>query len=168
MGLDNPVNSNRNWDNFTILPNTAGCYEAEDPGITRMGREVIQEMNRVGLVVDMSHSAERSTLEAMEISARPIVVTHANPGFWHPALRNKSDAILKGLGETGGMMVQRLARWWGPLGVQFQRGGTRDQRRLVRLVGRTVRRAPKHQSHSHGAQRPASASHCHFSGEESA
>jgi microsomal dipeptidase-like Zn-dependent dipeptidase len=52
----------------------------------------------------MSHSAERSTLDAIEISARPIVVTHANPGFWHPALRNKSDAILKGLGETGGML----------------------------------------------------------------
>ena len=44
-----------------------------------MGREVIEEMNRVGLVVDMSHSAERSTLDAIEISARPIVVTHANP-----------------------------------------------------------------------------------------
>ena len=52
----------------------------------------------------MSHSAERSTLDAIEISARPIVVTHANPGFWHPALRNKSDDILKGLGETGGML----------------------------------------------------------------
>jgi membrane dipeptidase len=42
-------------------------------------------MNRVGLVVDMSHSAERSTLEAMEVSARPIAITHANPAFWHPA-----------------------------------------------------------------------------------
>jgi microsomal dipeptidase-like Zn-dependent dipeptidase len=65
---------------------------------------VIEEMNRVGLVVDMSHSAERSTLDAIEFSARPIVVTHANPNFWEPALRNKSDAILKGLGETGGML----------------------------------------------------------------
>ena len=52
----------------------------------------------------MSHSAERSTLEAIEISERPIAITHANPAFWHPALRNKSDAILKGLGETGGML----------------------------------------------------------------
>ncbi len=90
------------YNNQSLL--ATGCYEPDDTGITRMGREVIEEMNRVGLVIDMSHSAERSTLEAMEVSSRPIVVTHANPGFWEPALRNKSDAILKGLGETGGML----------------------------------------------------------------
>jgi microsomal dipeptidase-like Zn-dependent dipeptidase len=69
-----------------------------------MGRAVIAEMNRVGLVVDMSHSAERSTLEAIEMSTRPIAITHANPQFWHPALRNKSDVVLKALGESGGML----------------------------------------------------------------
>jgi len=90
------------YNNQSLL--ATGCYEPDDAGITRMGKEVIEEMNRVGLVVDMSHSAERSTLEAMEVSSRPIVVTHANPAFWEPALRNKSDAILKGLGETGGML----------------------------------------------------------------
>jgi len=90
------------YNNQSLL--ATGCYEAEDPGVTRMGREVIAEMNRVGIVVDMSHSAERSTLEAMEISSRPIAITHANPAFWKPALRNKSDAILRGLAETGGML----------------------------------------------------------------
>ncbi len=90
------------YNNQSLL--ATGCYEAEDPGITRMGREVIREMNRVGLVVDMSHSAERSTLEAIEISERPIAITHANPAFWHPALRNKSNEVLKALGESGGML----------------------------------------------------------------
>ena len=90
------------YNNQSLL--AAGCYEAEDPGITRMGREVIAEMNRVGLVVDMSHSADRSTLEAIEISERPIAITHANPAFWHPALRNKSDDVLKQLGQSGGML----------------------------------------------------------------
>lgn len=90
------------YNNQSLL--ATGCYEAEDPGITRMGREVIREMNRVGLVVDMSHSAERSTLEAAEISERPIVVTHANPHNWHPALRNKSDDVLRVLSESGGML----------------------------------------------------------------
>ena len=65
------------YNNQSLL--ATGCYESEDPGITRMGRAVIKEMNRVGLVVDMSHSAERSTFEAMEISQRPIAITHANP-----------------------------------------------------------------------------------------
>ena len=65
------------YNNQSLL--ATGCYEDEDPGVTRMGRQVIAEMNRVGLVVDMSHSAERSTLEAIDISRRPIAITHANP-----------------------------------------------------------------------------------------
>ena len=90
------------YNNQSLL--ATGCYEENDTGVTRMGRQVIAEMNRVGLVVDMSHSGERSTLEAIEISDRPIAITHANPSFWHPALRNKSDNVLKALGESGGML----------------------------------------------------------------
>lgn len=90
------------YNNQSLL--ATGCYEACDTGLTRMGREVVAEMNRVGLVIDMSHSAERSTLEAIEHSSRPIAITHANPAFWHPAKRNKSDTVLKALAETGGML----------------------------------------------------------------
>ena len=90
------------YNNQSLL--ATGCYEGDDPGITRMGRQVIREMNRVGLVVDMSHSARRSTLEAIEISERPIAITHANPAFWFTALRNKSDDVLKALAESGGML----------------------------------------------------------------
>jgi len=90
------------YNNQALL--ATGCYEEEDAGITRMGREVIAEMNRVGMIVDMSHSGERSTLEAIETSARPIAITHANPFFWHPARRNKSDDVLRALGQSGGML----------------------------------------------------------------
>ena len=90
------------YNNQSLL--ATGCYEAEDSGITRMGRQVIREMNRVGMVIDMSHSAERSTLEAVELSERPIAITHANPAAWHPALRNKSDDVLRALGQSGGML----------------------------------------------------------------
>ena len=90
------------YNNQSLL--ATGCYEAEDQGVTRMGRQVIREMNRVGLVVDMSHSAERSTLEAIEISERPIAITHANPAFWHPARRNKSNEVLRALAQAGGML----------------------------------------------------------------
>src|SRR5699024_2847291 len=85
-------------------PLATGCYEQSDAGITRFGREVIHEMNRVGMVIDMSHSAERSTLEAIETSSRPIVISHANPLFFHDARRNKSDKVLKALAESGGML----------------------------------------------------------------
>ena len=90
------------YNNQSLL--ASGCYEAEDTGITRMGRQVIPEMNRVGMAVDMSHSGEKSTLQAIELSQRPIAITHANPAKWHPAPRNKSDTVLKALAESGGML----------------------------------------------------------------
>ncbi|WP_294620747.1 membrane dipeptidase [uncultured Roseovarius sp.] len=90
------------YNNQSLL--ATGCYEAEDPGLTRMGKQVIKEMNRVGLVVDMSHSADRSTIEAAEISERPIAVTHANLHAWQPALRNKRDDVVRAVVENGGMM----------------------------------------------------------------
>ena len=90
------------YNNQSLL--ATGCYEDEDTGLTRMGRAVVAEMNRVGLVVDMSHSGERSTLDAIEHSTRPIAITHANPASWHKALRNKSDTVLRALGQSGGML----------------------------------------------------------------
>lgn len=90
------------YNNQTLL--ATGCYEAEDAGLTRMGRQVVREMNRVGMVVDMSHSAERSTLDAIEASTRPIAITHANPAAWKPALRNKSETVLRALAGSGGML----------------------------------------------------------------
>lgn len=90
------------YNNQSLL--ATGCYEHADTGLTRMGRAIVAEMNRVGLVIDMSHSSDRSTLEAIETSARPITITHANPASWHPALRNKSDKVLKTLAESGGIL----------------------------------------------------------------
>ena len=90
------------YNNQSLL--ATGCYENVDSGVTRMGREVIKEMNRVGIVVDMSHSAEQSTLDAIDISEYPIAITHANPFSWHESKRNKSDQILKALNNSGGMI----------------------------------------------------------------
>ena len=90
------------YNNQSLL--ATGCYENVDSGVTRMGREVIKEMNRVGIVVDMSHSAEQSTLDAIDISEYPIAITHANPFSWHESKRNKSDEILKALNNSGGMI----------------------------------------------------------------
>ncbi|WP_299604623.1 membrane dipeptidase [uncultured Tateyamaria sp.] len=90
------------YNNQSLL--ATGCYEDNDTGITRMGRQVIKEMNRVGLVVDMSHSADRSTIEAADISERPIAITHANPHDWHPALRNKRDDVIRAVTSNGGML----------------------------------------------------------------
>ncbi len=90
------------YNNQSLL--ATGCYEKNDSGVTNFGREVIKEMNRVGIVVDMSHSAEKSTFDAIDISEKPIAITHANPLFWHPAKRNKSNDLLKALSENDGML----------------------------------------------------------------
>ena len=90
------------YNNQSLL--ATGCYEKIDSGVTNFGREAIKEMNRVGIVVDMSHSAEKSTMDAIEISEKPIAITHANPSFWHAAKRNKSSDLLKMLSDSGGML----------------------------------------------------------------
>ena len=52
----------------------------------------------------MSHSAEKSTFDAIELSEKPIAITHANPSFWHAAKRNKSSDLLKTLSQSGGIL----------------------------------------------------------------
>ena len=90
------------YNNQSLL--ATGCYEKNDSGVTNFGKEAIKEMNRVGIVIDMSHSGEQSTLDAIDISEKPIAITHANPSFWHEAKRNKSNDLLKNLSKSGGML----------------------------------------------------------------
>jgi len=90
------------YNNQSLL--ATGCYEENDSGVTRMGKEVIKEMNRLGVVVDMSHSAEKSTFDAIKISSKPIAITHANPSFWFAAKRNKSKELLKALADSNGII----------------------------------------------------------------
>lgn len=90
------------YNNQSLL--ASGCYEANDLGLSRMGLEVIKEMNRLGMLIDMSHSSELSTLDAISKSKVPIVISHANASFWHPARRNKSKAVLEALSKNEGMI----------------------------------------------------------------
>ena len=90
------------YNNQSLL--ATGCYEKTDSGVTNFGKEAIKEMNRLGIVVDMSHSAEKSTFDAIDLSKKPIAITHANPSFWHKALRNKSNDLLKALASSNGML----------------------------------------------------------------
>ena len=90
------------YNNQSLL--ACGCYEDEDSGLTRFGKQVIREMNRVGMVIDMSHSAERSTLEAIDYSHHPVIVSHANPSHFHPALRNKSNKVIDAVAANAGLL----------------------------------------------------------------
>lgn len=80
------------------------CYEVEDSGLARFGREVIREMNAAGILVDLSHVGNRSTREAIEYSLKPVAITHANADSLFPHKRNKTDDVLHALRDHGGVI----------------------------------------------------------------
>lgn len=82
----------------------SSCYETVDPGLARFGREVVKEMNACGILIDLSHVGDRTTLDAIELSEKPVSITHANPASIFPHKRNKSDAIIKALAAKGGVI----------------------------------------------------------------
>ncbi|MCH4813871.1 membrane dipeptidase [Halomonas neptunia] len=80
------------------------CYEVEDSGLARFGKQAILEMNRAGILVDCSHVGNLSTLDAIKASQKPIAVTHANADSLFSHKRNKTDDVLHALKETGGVI----------------------------------------------------------------
>ncbi|SDS44942.1 dipeptidase [Jiangella sp. DSM 45060] len=80
------------------------CYEPRDSGLTRFGAQVVKEMNRVGMLVDISHVGERTGLEAAELSEKPIAITHANASSLVPHKRNKGDDLIRAVAERGGII----------------------------------------------------------------
>ncbi|MCM2270592.1 MAG: dipeptidase [Thermoanaerobaculia bacterium] len=89
----------------------SGCYALWDRGLTAYGGEVVAAMNRVGMAIDLSHCGERTTLEAIEQSRRPVLVTHSNCRALVPNQpRCKSDAVIRALAARGGVMGITLVR----------------------------------------------------------
>lgn len=94
------------------LQNYIGCgyWEEKDTGISsRFGRSAIAEMNKVGILIDLSHCGERTTLEAIECSTRPVAITHANPREFvgspvYGAGRLKTTEALKALAAHNGVI----------------------------------------------------------------
>lgn len=73
-------------------------------GLTRFGRQAITEMNRLGMIVDISHSAPQTFWDALEVSTKPIMATHANAKACCSHPRNLTDKQIKSLVEQGGIM----------------------------------------------------------------
>lgn len=73
-------------------------------GLTRLGHDAIAEMNRHRVTLDLSHTDEPSSLAAITASGKPVAVTHAGCSAVHPHPRNKSDRLLRGLSDRGGVV----------------------------------------------------------------
>ena len=81
-----------------------GCYERHDEGLSNFGRDAIKEMNRLRILIDLSHVGDRTTLDAIEASEQPVACTHANARSFFDHVRNKQDEALKLLVQRNGVV----------------------------------------------------------------
>ena len=73
-------------------------------GLTPLGREIVQEMNRLGMMVDVSHVSDRTFHDALDASSAPIIASHSSCRALASHARNMSDEMLRGLARNGGVV----------------------------------------------------------------
>ena len=81
-----------------------GCRELTDCGLSRFGLEVIEEMNRLGMLIDLSHVGHMTAMETIKASKKPVTFSHANPRALCDHTRNKTDEELIAVAKTGGVI----------------------------------------------------------------
>jgi membrane dipeptidase len=82
----------------------SGCWERNDCGLSNFGVDAVREMNRLGIVIDLSHVGPKTTMDAIEMSEQPVAITHANARSFCGHPRNKEEEALKLLAEKGGVV----------------------------------------------------------------
>lgn len=82
----------------------SGLKEPGDGGLTVFGRRAVERMNKLGIAIDVSHSSDRTCLDTFEVSAVPVLITHAGARAVWPTPRMKPDEVLKACAETGGVI----------------------------------------------------------------
>jgi membrane dipeptidase len=98
-----------------------GCGEAANAGLSDFGRAVVAEMNRIGVIPDCAHSGWQTSLEAAQVSQRPVVASHTTCGAIYPHIRSKPDNVIRAIADTGGYVgiccISRFLRGAGDIGV---------------------------------------------------
>jgi membrane dipeptidase len=87
-------------------PSPFGFGVLSDPpgGLTPLGHQAVDAMNRLGVAIDISHASELTSLDVLKASSRPALITHAGCAAVHPHPRNKSDALLRAVADKGGVV----------------------------------------------------------------
>jgi len=93
----------------------AGCYESKDPGLSDFGREVVAEMNRVGMLCDLSHVGPATSRDTILVSTQPVAYSHCLPAGLKAHPRNKSDEELRFIADHGGFVGVTM---FPPLGLR--------------------------------------------------
>jgi membrane dipeptidase len=81
-----------------------GCEEAVDAGLSSLGRRMVAEMARLGILIDVSHTGVRSACQAIEAAGTPCIASHSNAAALHESKRNLPDELIKALAESGGVI----------------------------------------------------------------
>jgi membrane dipeptidase len=87
----------------------SGLNETTDGGLTDFGRRAVTRMNKLGLAIDISHSSDRTGIDACAVSERPVFMTHAGARAVWDTPRMKSDEVLRAVAETGGVIGMSAA-----------------------------------------------------------
>jgi membrane dipeptidase len=82
----------------------SGLREERDGGLTDLGREVVVRMNKLGMTIDLAHVGDRTSLDAIELSAKPVMITHAGARTLWPTKRMKPDEVLRAMAAKGGVI----------------------------------------------------------------
>ena len=82
----------------------SGCYESHDGGLSDFGREVVAEMNRVGIMCDLSHVGAKTSQDVIDASDKPVCYSHIAPAGLKDHPRNKTDAQIRTIVENGGFV----------------------------------------------------------------
>ncbi|MBN2408973.1 MAG: dipeptidase [Candidatus Aminicenantes bacterium] len=115
----------------------AAADEARWGGLNDLGREVVKEMNRIGMVVDLSHVSDETFFDVIEITSNPVIFSHSGCRAIHLHRRNVSDEMLRALAENGGV-----------IGIIFEVGFIsekyeRSRRELRAIAAPFFRRVPE-------------------------
>ncbi|MFH1919612.1 MAG: membrane dipeptidase [Planctomycetota bacterium] len=81
-----------------------GCGETSDAGLSDFGRAVVEEMNRVGVIVDIAHSGWKTSLDAAKLSGKPMVASHTTCTTLNKHIRSKPDEVIRAIVDTGGLV----------------------------------------------------------------
>jgi len=121
--------------NVTLDWADAAADEPKHGGLTPFGREVVREMNRLGMLVDLSHVSPKVMSDALDVAEAPVIFSHSSARAVTDHPRNVPDEILKRMPANGGVVMvtfvpafvsQKVADWWAPVFKRFAATSTQE------------------------------------------
>ncbi|MFT7671580.1 MAG: membrane dipeptidase [Planctomycetota bacterium] len=93
------------YDELNFMAEGSNVDPKRDTGLSSLGKRMVAEMNRVGMIIDCSHASDQAAIDVAAISKKPIVMSHSLPKGFYNIQRNASDEAIKAVAETGGVIA---------------------------------------------------------------